>query len=43
MRPVALQFNGGGHALAAGCTIDVPEFAELEEKVLPVIEKLLAE
>ncbi|MBO7328430.1 MAG: bifunctional oligoribonuclease/PAP phosphatase NrnA [Lentisphaeria bacterium] len=43
VRPVALQFNGGGHALAAGCTIDVPEFAELEEKVLPVIEKLLAE
>ena len=43
VRPVAVQFNGGGHALAAGCTINVPDFAELEAKILPVIEKLLAE
>jgi phosphoesterase RecJ-like protein len=43
VRPVALQFNGGGHDLAAGCTIDVPEFSELEEKIVPIIEKLLAE
>ncbi|MBE6378385.1 MAG: bifunctional oligoribonuclease/PAP phosphatase NrnA [Lentisphaerae bacterium] len=43
VRPVALQFNGGGHDLAAGCTIDVPEFKDLEEKIIPVIEKLFAE
>ena len=43
VRPVALQFNGGGHALAAGCTVDVPEFRDLEEKILPIIEKMFAE
>jgi phosphoesterase RecJ-like protein len=41
VRQIAENFGGGGHDLAAGCTIDVPEFSELEEKILPIIEKLL--
>ncbi len=41
VRQVALQFNGGGHELAAGCTIEVPEFADVENAVLPLIRELL--
>ncbi|MBO5667967.1 MAG: bifunctional oligoribonuclease/PAP phosphatase NrnA [Lentisphaeria bacterium] len=39
---IARDFGGGGHTMAAGCTIDVPEFAEVERLLLPRFEKLLA-
>lgn len=42
VRQVALQFGGGGHELAAGCTIDVPEFAQVEELIVPLVTKVLA-
>ena len=42
VRPLALQFNGGGHDLAAGCTIDVPEFADVEKLIVPLVDNLLA-
>ena len=38
---IARKFNGGGHALAAGCTIDVPDFAEIEKLLIPEFEALL--
>lgn len=41
VRPVAMKFGGGGHDLAAGCTIDLPEFADVEAAILPEIQKLL--
>lgn len=41
VRPVAMKFGGGGHAMAAGCTIDLPEFADVEAAILPEIQKLL--
>ena len=41
VRPVAMKFSGGGHDLAAGCTIDLPEFSDVEAAILPEIQKLL--
>ncbi|MBR7121567.1 MAG: DHH family phosphoesterase [Lentisphaeria bacterium] len=41
VRPVAVKFGGGGHAMAAGCTIDLPEFSDVEAVILPEIQKLL--
>lgn len=38
---IARKFNGGGHALAAGCTIDVPEFADVEKLLIPEFEAIL--
>ena len=37
---IARQFGGGGHELAAGCTIDVPEFSDVENCILPIFEKM---
>lgn len=39
--PVAREFGGGGHELAAGCTIDVPDFAEVEKTMISVFDKIL--
>lgn len=41
--PTARQFGGGGHDLAAGCTIDVPEFAQVEATLIPLFDRLLEE
>ena len=41
VRPVALQFGGGGHEMAAGCTVNVQDFSEVEALILPEITKLL--
>ncbi len=38
VRPIALEFNGGGHAMAAGCTIDAPDFAAVMDKLLPLLK-----
>ena len=40
---VARQFGGGGHALAAGCTIDVADFAEIEKEMTAIFDRILAE
>ena len=39
---IARKFGGGGHTMAAGCTIDVPEFAGVENLQIPEFEKLLS-
>lgn len=41
--PVARQFGGGGHDLAAGCTIDVPEFAAVERMMIEVFTNILGQ
>ena len=38
VRPIALEFNGGGHAMAAGCTIDAPDFVAVMDKLLPLLK-----
>lgn len=43
VRPVAVKFGGGGHALAAGCTIDLPDFPAVEKVLIPEISAILAE
>ena len=43
VRPVAMKFGGGGHDLAAGCTIDLPEFADVEKVLIPCFEAMLTE
>ena len=42
VRPIALQFGGGGHELAAGCTINTPDFADIRAQIVPLVEKLLS-
>ena len=36
---IARGIGGGGHELAAGCTIDVPSFGEAEQILLQYVEK----
>lgn len=38
---IARKFSGGGHALAAGATLQAANFAEVEKIILPEIETLL--
>ena len=38
---VARRFGGGGHEMAAGCTIEAADFAEVEKLLLPHISALL--
>jgi len=38
---IARKFNGGGHALAAGCTIDLPQFADVEKIMINEFQELL--
>ena len=38
VRPIALEFNGGGHAMAAGCTINAPDFVAVMDKLLPLLK-----
>lgn len=40
VRPVALKFGGGGHDLAAGCTIDLPDFSDVEAALLELFEEI---
>lgn len=39
--PLARKFGGGGHDMAAGCTLDTADFAEVEKIIIPEIEALL--
>lgn len=39
---IAMQFGGGGHIRAAGCTLEMP-FAEAKKAILAAIEKALEE
>lgn len=39
--PLARKFGGGGHDMAAGCTLNVADFAEVEKIIIPEIEALL--
>ena len=36
--PIASKFGGGGHLMAAGATVDVPNFETLEKMMLQLIE-----
>ena len=38
--PIARKFGGGGHDMAAGCTLDVKSFDEALQTILPDINKL---
>lgn len=38
--PIARKFGGGGHDMAAGCTLDVKSFDEALQIILPDINKL---
>ena len=38
VRPIALHFNGGGHPMAAGCTIEAPDFDSVMEQLLPLLD-----
>lgn len=40
---VARRFGGGGHALAAGCTIDLPEFEEIARQMTAIFSDILGE
>ena len=38
--PIARKFGGGGHEMAAGCTLDVPEFADAEQLIIAEVAQL---
>ena len=40
--PIARELNGGGHDMAAGCTVDLPDFSDVEKLMLPKISSLLS-
>lgn len=40
--PIARKFGGGGHEMAAGCTLDLPDFSAVESLILPEIAAALA-
>ena len=35
--PIARKFGGGGHEMAAGCTLNLPDFPAVESTILPEI------
>ena len=39
--PVARALGGGGHDMAAGTTLDLPEFSDVEKIILPMLSELL--
>jgi nanoRNase/pAp phosphatase (c-di-AMP/oligoRNAs hydrolase) len=39
--PLARRFGGGGHDMAAGCTIEAADFAAVEKILLPELTGLL--
>lgn len=41
VRQIAMEFGGGGHEMAAGATLDLPEFADVEKLISMRIGKLL--
>ena len=41
--PIASSFGGGGHLMAAGVTLNVPDFQTAEKVMLPKVSELLGE
>ena len=39
--PIARELGGGGHDMAAGCTVDLPDFAAVEALMLAKISEVL--
>ena len=39
--PIARELGGGGHDMAAGCTVDLPDFAAVEALMLAKVSQLL--
>ena len=41
VRPIARKFGGGGHDMAAGCTLEVADFGAVEAIILPEVAAAL--